>query len=95
MKKVRLVSDSECDDLRSSGMLLTKVEIRTKDNLYSEQVGFAKGNKSNPMTERELEDKFKYLAGLALSKEKTELLTRCLKDLEHIDNIDQLVELLY
>jgi hypothetical protein len=42
-----------------------------------------------------LEEKFKYLAGLALSKEKVEQLAQLLEELEKLENINELTKLLY
>ena len=96
IRKVKLEPDAECDRLRSLGIGLTKVEISTKGNRYTERVEF-KGSdpRRHTFSDQELEDKFKYLAGLAISKEKVERLAQLLEGLENLEGIDELAKLLY
>jgi 2-methylcitrate dehydratase PrpD len=67
-----------------------KVEIRTRGNQYFEAEGLYK-----PLSEEGLEDKFKYLAGLVLSGEKVARLAQLFNGLENINNINEVVQLLY
>ena len=94
--KVKLEPDAECDRLRSLGRGLTKVEISVKGNQFTEQIEF-KGTdpRRHTFSDDELEEKFKYLAGLALSKEKVERLVQLLEGLENLEGIDELAKLLY
>jgi 2-methylcitrate dehydratase PrpD len=95
MAKIKVEADAECDDLRFKGILLTKVNIETRKGSYQERIEFAKGHNRNPISELELQEKFKYLAGLALSSEKVEQLTLKLNHLEIEENIDDLTSWLY
>ena len=96
IRKVKLEPDAECDQLRYVGRLLTKVEISAKGNRYTE---YAEAKGSDPrrhtFSEQELEDKFKYLAGLVLSKEKVKRLAQLLEGLENLEDINKLTKLLY
>jgi len=94
--KVKLEPDAECDRLRSLGRGLTKVEISVKGNQFTEQIEF-KGTdpRRHTFSDDELEEKFEYLAGLALSKEKVERLVQLLEGLENLEGIDELAKLLY
>ena len=97
IKKVQVEPDAECDELRLSGKgILTKVEISTRGNRYAERI-LIKGSdpRSRIVSDKELEEKFKYLAGLVLSKEKVKQLSELLNKLENIENIHELTELLY
>ena len=96
IRKVKLEPDVECDRLRTLGIGLTKVEITTKGNRYTERVEI-KGldPRRHTFSDQELEDKFKYLAGLAISKEKVERLAQLLEGLENLESIDELAKLLY
>ena len=76
--------DAEADRLRSDGILLTKVEIVAQDRKYSERVEYPKGNVKNPMSDKELEDKFKYLAGLVLPGSKVNKLNRSCRKLSKL-----------
>jgi 2-methylcitrate dehydratase PrpD len=94
--KVKLEPDAECDRLRSLGRGLTKVEISVKGNQFNERVEF-KGTdpRRHTFSDDELEEKFKYLARLALSKQKVERLAQLLEELENLEGIDELAKLLY
>ena len=46
-------------------------------------------------SQKELEDKFKYLAGLVLSNGKVAQLTQLLDGLENLEDINKLTKLLY
>jgi 2-methylcitrate dehydratase PrpD len=97
IKKVKVEPDAECDQLRFAGKgTLTKVEIITKGNRYTERVE-AKGPdpRTRTTSAQELEDKFKYLAGLVLSKGKVEQLAQLLAGLENLEDINKLTKLLY
>ena len=93
VKKVKIEPDIEGDQLRFAGKgTLTKVEIITKENRYAERIE-VKGSRT--MSDKELGDKFRYLAGLALPKEKVEQLSQLLDGLDDVDNTDKLTSLLY
>ncbi|MGP8080357.1 MAG: MmgE/PrpD family protein [Dehalococcoidales bacterium] len=97
IKKVKVEPDAECDQLRYAGKgILTKVEIISSGNRYTERVE-AKGPDPRKRTtsDQELEDKFKYLAGLVLSNGKVEQLTQLLDGLENLEDINKLTKLLY
>ena len=97
IKKVKVEPDIEGDQLRFAGKgTLTKVEIITKGNRYTERIE-AKGPDPRKRTtsDQELENKFRYLAGLALPKEKMEQLAQLLAGLENVGNINKLTNLLY
>ena len=95
IRKVKLEPDAECDQLKSVGKRLTKVEIRTKRNRYIEREEY-KGTEScgHILSDRELEDKFKYLAGLVLTKKKVVQLAQLLEELENLKDIGILTKLL-
>jgi 2-methylcitrate dehydratase PrpD len=94
LQRVYVEPDAEADRLRSDGILLTKVEIVAQDRKYSERVEYPKGNVKNPMSDKELEDKFKYLAGLVLPGSKVNKLNRILENLETLGSVSELTELL-
>ena len=97
IKKVKVEPDIEGDQLRFAGKgTLTKVEIITKGNRYTERIE-AKGPDPRKRTtsDQELENKFRYLAGLVLSKGKVERLTQLLAGLENLEDINKLTKLLY
>ena len=96
IKKVKLEPDAECDKMKSVGKKLTKVEISVKGNRYVERAEFNDTEPSGLKSlDKELEEKFKNMAGLALSKEKVEQLNQLLDGLEYLKDIDELAKLLY
>jgi 2-methylcitrate dehydratase PrpD len=105
IKKVKVEPDAECDHMASEGRRVTKVEINTKGSRYADRVEYGpelrhrKFKDTDPrghtLPDQELEEKFKYLAGLALSKEKVEQLAQLLEELEKLENINELTKLLY
>jgi len=94
LKKVNVKPDEEADRLRTTGILLTTVEIKTLKGNYSARIEYPKGNVKNPMSEKELEDKFKYLAGLALPARKVNKINHILQNLETLGSVNELTELL-
>ena len=96
IKKVKLEPDAECDKMKSVGKKLTKVEVSVKGNRYVERAEFNDTEPSGLKSlDKELEEKFKNMAGLALSKEKVEQLNQLLDGLEYLKDIDELAKLLY
>jgi 2-methylcitrate dehydratase PrpD len=97
IKKVKVEPDAECDQLRLAGKgTLTKLEIITKGNRYSERIErLGSDPRSHTFSGKELEDKFRYLAGLALSQGKVEALTQLLDGLENLEDVNKLAKLLY
>jgi 2-methylcitrate dehydratase PrpD len=97
IKRVKVEPDAECDQLRLAGKgTLTKLEIITKGNRYSERIErLGSDPRSHTFSGKELEDKFRYLAGLALSQGKVEALTQLLDGLENLEDVNKLAKLLY
>ena len=97
IKKVKVEPDAECDQLRLAGKgTLTKLEIITKGNRYSERIErLGSDPRSHTFSGKELGDKFRYLAGLALSQGKVEALTQLLDGLENLEDVNKLAKLLY
>jgi len=92
--KVKVVSDPEVDALASSkGMRSCRIKIETKDGRQFETfVSYPKGSPENPLSEEELLGKFRKLATRAVGVERTADLVKCLDELEHLTNINKLVE---
>jgi 2-methylcitrate dehydratase PrpD len=72
------------------------VTITTKGGKkYSAYVDRPKGDPRNPPTDRELEEKFRTLAGFVLPPRKIESLVKTIWRLEKVPNIRQLIRLCY
>ena len=80
---------------RSPDAMLSTVEVVTSsgERFLSPEVPYHRGHWKNPMTEPELEEKFRTLTQLILTPAQTDTLLHCLWDLEEIGNIGQVIEL--
>jgi 2-methylcitrate dehydratase PrpD len=73
-----------------------KVSITAKGGkTYTAYVDTPKGDPRNPPTDQELEEKFRTLAPVALSKPKMDRLVKTVWNLEKVGNVRQLVRLCY
>lgn len=74
----------------------SEVTLRLKDGSeYTAAVDFAKGSLGNPMTEDELKDKFRILAGGVLTKKSVERIIDMVANLESLSNIRELTDVIY
>ena len=93
-KKVDYIIDEELENL-PLGMALSVVTIKLKDgNTYTERVEYAKGTIQNPMTQAELEDKFRGLASLVTPDKQVESIIQTVTELERVKDISLLTSLL-
>ncbi len=84
--KITLKIDPGMDKLPRSGMS----EITTKSgNKYESRVDYPKGHPNNPMTDGELEDKFKSMSSRYMNDEQIERLCRTIYNLEALDDVGE------
>lgn len=65
----------------------------TRGEVYTGRVDYAKGEPENMLTDEEFEEKFRYLAGDLLSEEQIIRILEATGNLEHLEDIGELVEL--
>jgi 2-methylcitrate dehydratase PrpD len=71
------------------------VEIHLKNgSIHQSTVQYAKGTIQNPMTRKELEDKFRELTAKLLTKAHAEKIVRIVRELEELDDLRKLISLL-
>jgi len=71
--------------------MLCNVEVITNDGLtFSSEVPYHKGHYLNPMTDSEVEDKFRSLAKNLLSPDQTEELLHRLWHLEEVEDLKEI-----
>ena len=70
------------------------VEVQAKGKSYYAEVIGAKGDPVNPLSDRELEDKFRSLSGTVLSAEKQDALISAIRDLENAADIQTITGIL-
>lgn len=70
-----------------------EVRIATRSGKqYQGRVEYAKGEPENMLTDAEFEDKFRYLAGSLLPEGQIHQLVDCVRQLERLDDINELVQ---
>jgi 2-methylcitrate dehydratase len=85
MKKMEVNLDPELDKLYPQSFP-TVITITTKSGAkYTERVDYAKGHPKNPMTDRELEEKFEELTRDVLPEETRKKTLQILWSLENYD----------
>ena len=92
MKKVKVIPDSDLDKGFGKGWP-TIVEIKTKNNIYSERVDLAKGEPENPLTQNELEEKFIILTENKLKKENIGKTIKMVNTIEELKDTRDLLKL--
>ena len=88
--KVKVEGSAEADR-RAPEAMLCNVEVITNDGLtFSSEVPYHKGHYLNPMTDSEVEDKFRSLAKNLLSPDQTEELLHRLWHLEEVEDLKEI-----
>lgn len=94
-KKVRGEFSQKCDDEYRAGRLLATVEIIFDDRQVVRCANYRKGSKENPITLKEVRDKFLALATHALGPGKAEEVLGKVSSLEDESDIRELGELVF
>ncbi len=94
-KRVEVMADPEIDRQMMSDPtrpVNVHVEIKLTDGKsFSSSVMHSKGSPMNPMSPREIRDKFTKLASYVLDKNKIEFIISTVEDLEELSCVDQIV----
>ena len=95
VSKVR-VSVSEEADRRAPGELLSTVEVVTSTGrrFSSSDVPYYRGHWKNPMTDKEMEEKFRSLARGMLTEARTDDLLERLWHLDQVEDIGQVIDMM-
>jgi len=91
MKKIKVIPDSDLDKVYPKARAAI-VEIKTIEDTYSERVDFPKGEPEDPLTQKELEEKFMTLAENALLKR--DVIKKALKMINSIEELKDIKNLL-
>ncbi len=94
VRKVK-VSVSEEANRRAPEAMLSTVEVVTSsgESFRSSEVPYHRGHWKNPMTEQEIEEKFRSLAQGLLTPARTDALLEHLWDLERVEDIGQVIQM--
>jgi 2-methylcitrate dehydratase PrpD len=93
-RKVVLIEDAEANALYPP-KLMSKVTIRAKGKVFENRVDYPRGEIQNPLSQKELEDKFCGVAFRYLSKEKGEQIIHIVNHLENFNDIRDLTQLFH
>jgi len=93
IQKVHVVSDEALDKLYPVA-LPAIVEIKTKQAKFVQRVDFPKGSPKNPMTDKEVEEKFRTLVSDVMTTERIEKIIQTVYNLDESQNISDLTCLL-
>jgi len=93
-RKFKIVVDKEMDDLFPLKMG-ANLKVKLKDgSIYSEKVHHPKGTVPNPLTGKEIQEKFRSLASVVLPDSRVEAILETVGRLEKLENINLLIPLL-
>ena len=93
-RKVKVEIDKEAD-AEFPAKRVAKIAIKLKDGTtYRERVDYAKGQPENPLTQAELEGKFRGLASVVADKDRMEKIIQTVNGLEKLGNVSALISLL-
>jgi 2-methylcitrate dehydratase PrpD len=94
VKKVKYVTDDEMAKI-PPGAAPTRLTLKLKNGeVYINRVDYAKGTPQNPLTSKEIEDKFRGLASTVLSDSRINKIKSMVDNLEELKNIQSLMKLL-
>jgi 2-methylcitrate dehydratase PrpD len=97
MGKVKVVFDNELEKLTREGGILSPVRIKLKlrgGKEYFEAIDEAKGGPSYPMSQNEIQTKFKRCAQKALPASRIESVLQTIRSLDSLSDISELTSLL-
>ncbi|MEK6591380.1 MAG: MmgE/PrpD family protein [Nitrospinota bacterium] len=92
IQKVKIINDVGLNKQYPEAMP-NIIEIKTRDGrLFSKKITYPKGHPKNPVTDKEVEIKFKSLAADVLSPEQVDTILDKLWHLESINNIGEIMD---
>ena len=91
MANVSLRGDDELTKLFPETMP-AEVTVKTSRGIFSKRVDYWRGHPRNPMSDREVEQKFRQLTEHVLSTKQQDRICTLVWKLEELENLDQLLE---
>jgi 2-methylcitrate dehydratase len=86
--KISMEADPSLDHFRRAGI----TEIKTKQGItYQRRVEYPKGDPRNPMTDQELEDKFRSMAEKFMTERQIRKVITTVYEMEKLDDINRLM----
>jgi 2-methylcitrate dehydratase len=94
LRKVEVVADPEIEQLFPQLQRVIVTITKTDGQQFTKQVDFPKGDPRNPLTDREVEEKFAALAGPVLSPARQATVKETIWGLDKLDSLRTLMALL-
>jgi len=94
MKKIQVISDPDLDKEYPKAWPTIIEIINKKGKKYRERVDLPKGEPQNPLTQKELENKFIKLAGNVLTSKVINKVIKIVNNIEKFDSIKPLIRML-
>ena len=93
-KRIKYVVNEEMSKA-PVGSAPSSVTVKLKNgNIFAKRVDFGKGTIQNPMTKKEIEDKFRGLASMVLPNSRVDKIKGMIDNLEELGNIQTIMRLL-
>ncbi len=93
VQKVKVSVSEEANRQYPKALLSTVEVVTSSGERFSSEVPYPRGHRENPMTDQELEEKFRSQARDLLTPEQTNTLLDRLWTLEEVDDIGQVIEM--
>ena len=92
VKRIRFEEDPECtvSHNKTPERSFAKLVVRAKGKVYHRQTEYAKGDRRNPLTQEEIETKFRNMATLVVSDKQRETIIDIVNHLEDLGNVREL-----
>lgn len=92
IQKIKVVASDECTRVYPEQRLNIVEIVTSSGQRFSERLGYHRGHPKNPMTDEELEGKFRSQAQGLLSESQIEAALECLRNLEQVNEVGKLIE---
>ena len=94
LKKVEVVADPQIEKVFPALQRVIVIIRRSDGQEFTRQLDFPKGDARNPLSDKEVEEKFSALAGLVLSAPAQKKVIKAVWSLEKLDSVSKLMRLL-
>ncbi len=94
LKKVVVVADPEIEKVFPALQRVVVTICTTDGKEFTKQLDYPKGDPRNPLSDREIEEKFSALAGPIMSKAAQKKAMKAVWDLEKLESVSELMTLL-
>src|SRR5579884_1680473 len=94
LKKIEVVADAEIEKVFPALQRVIVLIRRTNSQEFTRQLDYPKGDPRNPLSDKEVEEKFSALAGPVLTAAAQKKVIRAVWELEKVDSVSKLMRLL-